>query len=56
MRLDGEAMDAKTAGQHSVHSSTDNCYRDYATRNAAALADLLAAEGADTVAAQGHWP
>ncbi|GAA4201445.1 DUF72 domain-containing protein [Actinocatenispora rupis] len=39
-----------------THVLMNNCYRDYATRNAAALADLLAAEGADTVAAQGHWP
>ena len=34
-------IDLRNAGQHSVQSRVDNCYRDQAVTNAAQLAGLL---------------
>ena len=33
--------DSMNASAHSAYSDLDNCYRDYAQRNASELADLL---------------
>jgi uncharacterized protein YecE (DUF72 family) len=48
---------AELAG-HAEHTHVllNNCYSDYAQRNAATLTDLLSEYGADTVAARGRWP
>lgn len=39
-----------------THVLMNNCYQDYAQRNAATLVDLLTGEGADTVGAPGDPP
>jgi hypothetical protein len=41
------------AGQHSVQSSVDNCFRDQAVTNAAQLADLLSSEDVPVVGPSG---
>jgi uncharacterized protein YecE (DUF72 family) len=38
-----------------THVLLNNCYRDYAQRNATQLHDLLRSEGADAVSAPGSW-
>ena len=46
------APTCEDAGQHSVQSSVDNCYRDQAVTNAAQLAGLLNSADVPVVAAE----
>ena len=46
-------LTCKDAGQHSVRSCVDNCYRDQAVTNARQLADLLSEAEVPLVAPEG---
>ncbi|HZD67821.1 MAG TPA: hypothetical protein VFA45_02550 [Actinomycetes bacterium] len=45
-----------SAGQHGARWSLDNCYEDYAVRNARQLADLLRSDDPDTLVVQPRLP
>jgi hypothetical protein len=47
------ALTCGDAGQHSVRSSVDNCFRDQAVTNARQLADLLSGADAFVVGPNG---